>query len=107
MAPIQTLMFVLPVVILVLSLSAAETLWLHKSALPEDRLQAFMGQLNMSQIYAMLDDHGTGINVSIGHISGVDELGIQTVCVGDGPVGVSNSMNDMTTFPVPIMMSSG
>ncbi|KAK2051217.1 glycoside hydrolase family 3 domain-containing protein, partial [Colletotrichum caudatum] len=113
MAPVQTIVFALFVVVSALSLSVAEPLWLDKSAPTEDRLQAFMGQLNESQIYAMvqgdtvLDDHGTGINACIGHISGVDTLGIPSVCMGDGPVGVSNSMNDVTTFPAPIMMSSG
>ncbi|KAK2008142.1 glycoside hydrolase family 3 domain-containing protein [Colletotrichum eremochloae] len=113
MTPARTLTFALSVVASVWSLSGAEPLWLDKSAPPEDRLQAFMGQLNESQIYAMvqgdtvLDDHGTGINACIGHISGVDTLGIPSICMGDGPVGVSNSMNDVTTFPAPIMMSSG
>ncbi|KAK2044729.1 glycoside hydrolase family 3 domain-containing protein [Colletotrichum somersetense] len=113
MASVQNIVFALFVVVSALSLSVAEPLWLDTSAPAEDRLQAFMGQLNESQIYAMvqgdtvLDDHGTGINACIGHISGVNALGIPSVCMGDGPVGVSNSMNDVTTFPAPIMMSSG
>ncbi|KAK2022436.1 glycoside hydrolase family 3 domain-containing protein [Colletotrichum zoysiae] len=113
MASAQSIAFALFVLVSASSLSVAEPLWLDKSAPAEDRLQAFMGQLNESQIYAMvqgdtvLDDHGTGINACIGHISGVDTLGISSVCMGDGPVGVSNSMNDVTTFPAPIMMSSG
>ncbi|KAF4337518.1 glycoside hydrolase family 3 domain protein [Fusarium beomiforme] len=113
MLPFQTLIYALSFVASALSLPHDEPLWLNKSALPEDRLQAFLGQLNESQIYAMvqgdtvLDDHGTGINACIGHISGVEALGISSVCMGDGPVGVSNSMNNVTTFPAPIMMSSG
>ncbi|KAH7308010.1 glycoside hydrolase family 3 domain-containing protein [Stachybotrys elegans] len=106
---LQALLFALPVV----SALAGDSPWLDKNLSPEDRLQAFIGQLNESQIYAMvqgdtvLDDHGTGINACIGHISGIDALGIPSVCMGDGPAGVGNSLNDVTAFPAPIMISSG
>ncbi|KAK1566143.1 LOW QUALITY PROTEIN: glycoside hydrolase superfamily [Colletotrichum navitas] len=99
-----------------LSWSDTEPLWLSKSAPPEDRVQAFMDQLNTSQIYAMVQGDTVVrlavmimalVSMPASVISGVDALGIASVCMGDGPVGVSNSMNDVTTFPAPIMVSSG
>ncbi|KAF7522220.1 hypothetical protein G7054_g12210 [Neopestalotiopsis clavispora] len=86
--------------------------WLDTSLPYEDRLLAFIAQLNDTQKYAMvqgdteLDDNGTGVNPCIGHISGNDILGIPSICMGDGPVGVGNSLNNVTTFPAPVLAAS-
>jgi len=53
-----------------------------------------------------LDDHGTGISACIGHVSGNDSLGIPSVCMGDGPAGVGNNLDNVTTFPAPIVAAS-
>ncbi|KAG9191313.1 hypothetical protein G6011_09401 [Alternaria panax] len=82
--------------------------WLDPTLPNEQRLQLFLGQLNSTQKYAMvqgdteLDDNGTGVNPCIGHISGNDTLGVPSICMGDGPAGVGNSLNNVTTFPAPI-----
>ena len=49
-----------------------------------------------------LDDNGTGVNPCIGHISGNETLGVPSICMGDGPAGVGNSLNNVTTFPAPV-----
>lgn len=46
------------------------------------------------------------MNPCIGHISGNDTLGIPSICMGDGPVGVGNSLNNVTTFPAPVVAAS-
>lgn len=63
---------------------------------------------DLSQIdpQCQLDDNGTGVNACIGHISGNDTLGIPSICMGDGPAGVGNSLNNVTTFPAPVMAAS-
>ncbi|PSN62724.1 glycoside hydrolase family 3 domain-containing protein [Corynespora cassiicola Philippines] len=86
--------------------------WLDKTLPVEERLQSFLKQLNATQKYAMvqgdteLDDNGTGVNPCIGHISGIEELGIPSICMGDGPAGVGNSLNNVTTFPAPVVAAS-
>ncbi|KAK9779271.1 putative beta-glucosidase [Seiridium cardinale] len=86
--------------------------WLDTSLPYEERLLAFIAQLNDTQKYAMvqgdtvLDDNGTGVNACIGHISGNDTLGIPAICMGDGPVGVGNSLDNVTTFPAPVAAAS-
>ncbi|EFX02499.1 glycoside hydrolase family 3 domain containing protein [Grosmannia clavigera kw1407] len=88
--------------------AAATQPWLDESLDTELRLQMFLGQLNETQIFAMvqgdtvLDDNGTGVNACIGHISGNETLGMPAICMGDGPAGVGNSMNNVTTFPAPV-----
>ncbi|KAK8065778.1 beta-glucosidase [Apiospora hydei] len=78
---------------------AAQKPWLDTSLAFEERLLAFIRTLNDTQKYAMLTDNGTGVNACIGHISGNSTLGIPDICMGDGPAGVGNSMNNVTTFP--------
>ena len=46
------------------------------------------------------------MNHCIGHISGNTTLGIPSICMGDGPPGVSNSLANVTTFPAPVLASS-
>lgn len=46
------------------------------------------------------------MNPCIGHISGNTSLGIPSICMGDGPPGVSNSLTNVTTFPAPVLASS-
>lgn len=46
------------------------------------------------------------MNPCIGHISGNDTLGIPSICMGDGPAGVGNSLNNVTTFPAPVVAAS-
>jgi beta-glucosidase len=46
------------------------------------------------------------VNPCIGHISGNSTLGIPSICMGDGPPGVSNSLTNVTTFPAPVLASS-
>lgn len=46
------------------------------------------------------------MNACIGHISGNDTLGIPSICMGDGPAGVGNSLNNVTTFPAPVVAAS-
>lgn len=53
-----------------------------------------------------LTDNGTGINACIGHIKGNSTLGIPDICMGDGPAGVGNSLNNVTAFPAPVMAAS-
>ncbi|KAH7310290.1 glycoside hydrolase family 3 domain-containing protein [Rhexocercosporidium sp. MPI-PUGE-AT-0058] len=71
-----------------------------------------MLQLNTTQKYAMvqgdtvLDDHGTGISACIGHVSGIEALGIISVCMGDGPAGVGNNLDNVTTFPAPVVAAA-
>jgi beta-glucosidase len=46
------------------------------------------------------------VNPCIGHISGNISIGIPSICMGDGPPGVSNSLTNVTTFPAPVLASS-
>ncbi|KAH8647956.1 glycoside hydrolase family 3 domain-containing protein [Xylariales sp. PMI_506] len=86
--------------------------WLNASLPYEERLLAFIAQLNDTQKFDMvqgdteLTDNGTGVNACIGHISGNSSLGIPDICMGDGPAGVGNSLNNVTTFPAPVVASS-
>ncbi|KAH9214722.1 glycoside hydrolase family 3 domain-containing protein [Leptodontidium sp. 2 PMI_412] len=92
-------------------LTVADRPWLDKSR-PAERLQLFMLQLNTTQKYAMvqgdtvLDDHGTGVSACIGHVSGNEALGIPSVCMGDGPAGVGNNLDNVTTFPAPVVAAA-
>ncbi|KAL5316043.1 hypothetical protein ACEPPN_016918 [Leptodophora sp. 'Broadleaf-Isolate-01'] len=93
-------------------LIVADRPWLDKSRPAEERLQLFMLQLNTTQKYAMvqgdtvLDDHGTGVSACIGHVSGNEALGIPPVCMGDGPAGVGNNLDNVTTFPAPVVAAA-
>ncbi|RDW78506.1 glycoside hydrolase family 3-containing protein [Coleophoma crateriformis] len=75
--------------------------WLDQSRTTEDRLKLFMQQLNETQKYAMvqgdtvLEDNGTGVSACIGHISGNSTLGVPAICMGDGPAGVGNSLDNV------------
>lgn len=86
--------------------------WLDTTLPTEQRLQLFLGQLNASQKYAMvqgdtvLEDTGTGVSSCIGHISGNATLGVPAICMGDGPAGVGNSMTSVTTFPAPVVAAA-
>ncbi|KAL3427319.1 glycoside hydrolase family 3 domain protein [Phlyctema vagabunda] len=86
--------------------------WLDVSRPTEDRLRLFMLQLNETQKFAMvqgdtvLEDNGTGVSACIGHISGNSTLGIPAVCMGDGPAGVGNSLDNVTTFPAPVVAAA-
>lgn len=97
---------------LALSQNLPDRPWLDPTLPSEERLQLFLGQLNASQKYAMvqgdteLDDNGTGVNPCIGHISGNDTLGVPSICMGDGPAGVGNSLNNVTTFPAPVVAAA-
>ncbi|KAH6667600.1 glycoside hydrolase family 3 domain-containing protein [Halenospora varia] len=86
--------------------------WLDRSLPTETRLDQLMLQLNESQIYAMvqgdtvLEDNGTGVSACIGHITGNTSLGIPAICMGDGPAGVGNSLNNVTAFPAPVLYAA-
>lgn len=86
--------------------------WLNSTLPNEQRLQLFLAQLNSTQKYAMvqgdteLDENGTGVNPCIGHISGNTTLGVPSICMGDGPAGVGNSLNNVTTFPAPVVAAA-
>ncbi|KAE9975696.1 hypothetical protein EG328_003013 [Venturia inaequalis] len=86
--------------------------WLNSTLPNEQRLQLFLAQLNSTQKYAMvqgdteLDENGTGVNPCIGHISGNSTLGVPSICMGDGPAGVGNSLNNVTTFPAPVVAAA-
>ncbi|KAE9979457.1 hypothetical protein EG327_007022 [Venturia inaequalis] len=86
--------------------------WLNSTLPNEQRLQLFLAQLNSTQKYAMvqgdteLDENGTGVNPCIGHISGDSTLGVPSICMGDGPAGVGNSLNNVTTFPAPVVAAA-
>jgi beta-glucosidase len=90
----------------------ADRPWLDPTLPNEQRLQLFLAQLNSTQKYAMvqgdteLDDNGTGVNPCIGHISGNDTLGVPSICMGDGPAGVGNSLNNVTAFPAPVVAAA-
>ncbi|KAK7996160.1 beta-glucosidase [Apiospora marii] len=91
---------------------AAQQPWLDASLPFEERLLAFIETLNDTQKHAMLSgdteltDNGTGVNACIGHISGNSTLGIPDICMGDGPAGVGNSLNNVTTFPAPVVAAA-
>lgn len=53
-----------------------------------------------------LDDNGTGVNPCIGHISGNETLGVPSICMGDGPAGVGNNLNNVTAFPAPVVAAA-
>ncbi|KAF2765743.1 glycoside hydrolase family 3 domain-containing protein [Teratosphaeria nubilosa] len=86
--------------------------WLNQSLATEQRLQLLLSHLSTTQKFAMvqgdteLEDNGTGVNACIGHISGNTTLGIPSICMGDGPAGVGNSLNNVTTFPAPVVGAS-
>ncbi|WQF85532.1 Putative glycoside hydrolase, family 3, glycoside hydrolase family 3 domain, immunoglobulin [Colletotrichum destructivum] len=108
--------------------------WLDKALSTEERLLSFIAQLNDTQKHAMvqgdtevsiitttatagfsssfidkftqLTDNGTGVNACIGHIQGNSTLGIPDICMGDGPAGVGNSLDNVTAFPAPVMAAS-
>ncbi|PQE23746.1 putative periplasmic beta-glucosidase precursor protein [Rutstroemia sp. NJR-2017a BBW] len=89
--------------------TVADSPWLDIPLPTEERLQLLMLQLNTSQIYAfvqgdtVLEDEGTGVSACVGHISGNNTLGLPPICMGDGPAGVGNSLNNVTTFPAPVL----
>ncbi|KAK1495323.1 putative beta-glycosidase [Colletotrichum cuscutae] len=86
--------------------------WLDKTLPYEERLLSFIAQLNDTQRHAMvqgdteLTDNGTGVNACIGHIQGNSSLGIPGICMGDGPAGVGNSLDNVTAFPAPVVAAS-
>ncbi|KAK1671332.1 glycoside hydrolase family 3 domain-containing protein [Colletotrichum godetiae] len=86
--------------------------WLDKTLNYEERLSSFIAQLNDTQKHAMvqgdteLTDNGTGVNACIGHIQGNSSLGIPGICMGDGPAGVGNSLDNVTAFPAPVVAAS-
>lgn len=92
--------------------SSTDRPWLDPTLPNEQRLQLFLAQLNSTQKYAMvqgdteLDENGTGVNPCIGHISGNSTLGVPSICMGDGPAGVGNSLNNVTTFPAPVVAAA-
>ncbi|KAJ0335123.1 hypothetical protein COL922a_009700 [Colletotrichum nupharicola] len=94
------------------STSLAVQPWLDKTLPFEERLELFIAQLNETQKHAMvqgdteLTDNGTGVNACIGHVQGNSTLGIPDICMGDGPAGVGNSLNNVTAFPTPVMAAS-
>ncbi|OHF01957.1 hypothetical protein CORC01_02835 [Colletotrichum orchidophilum] len=94
------------------STAFAAQLWLDKTLPFEERLLSFISQLNDTQKLAMvqgdteLTDNGTGVNACIGHIQGNSTLGIPDICMGDGPAGVGNSLDNVTAFPAPVMAAS-
>ncbi|EXF78508.1 hypothetical protein CFIO01_09723 [Colletotrichum fioriniae PJ7] len=96
---------------LALTASAVQP-WLDKTLPYEERLLSFITQLNETQKYAMvqgdteLTDNGTGVNACIGHIQGNSSLGIPGICMGDGPAGVGNSLDNVTAFPAPVVAAS-
>ncbi|KAK8113188.1 beta-glucosidase [Apiospora sp. TS-2023a] len=108
----RTASILLPAVSTVAAVLAAQQPWLDASLPFEERLLAFIGTLNETQKHAMLSgdteltDNGTGVNACIGHISGNRTLGIPDICMGDGPAGVGNSLNNVTTFPAPVVAAS-
>ncbi|KAK7963758.1 beta-glucosidase [Apiospora saccharicola] len=69
---------------------AAQQPWLDASLPFEGRLLAFLGTLNETQKHAI----------------GNRTLGIPDICMGDGPAGVGNSLNNVTTFPAPVVAAS-
>ncbi|KAH7024810.1 glycoside hydrolase family 3 domain-containing protein [Microdochium trichocladiopsis] len=92
--------------------AAAQKPWLDQSLPYEERLLSFLAQLNVTQKLAMtsgdtvLEDNGTGVNPCIGHISGNATLGVPSICMGDGPGGVSNGLTNVTTFPAPVLSAA-
>ncbi|KXH63708.1 putative beta-glycosidase [Colletotrichum salicis] len=86
--------------------------WLDKTLNYEERLLSFIAQLNDTQKHAMvqgdteLTDNGTGVNACIGHIQGNSSLGTPGICMGDGPAGVDNSLDNVTAFPAPVVAAS-
>ncbi|KAG4026647.1 hypothetical protein MFRU_038g00510 [Monilinia fructicola] len=86
--------------------------WLNVTLPAEQRLELLFAQLNTSQIYAfvqgdtVLEDEGTGVSACVGHISGSPNLGLPSICMGDGAAGVGNSLNNVTTFPAPVLSAS-
>lgn len=96
--------------------AASQTLtdrpWLDPTLPNEQRLQLLLDQLNSTQKYAMvqgdteLDGNGMCVNPCIGHISGNETLGVPSICMGDGPVGVENSLNNFTAFPAPVVVAA-
>ncbi|KAF4779178.1 hypothetical protein HER10_EVM0001604 [Colletotrichum scovillei] len=94
------------------SIASAVQPWLDKTLPYEERLLSFIAQLNDTQKHAMvqgdteLTDNGTGVNACIGHIQGNSSLGIPGICMGDGPAGVGNSLDNVTAFPAPVVAAS-
>ncbi|KAJ5261194.1 hypothetical protein N7478_011789 [Penicillium angulare] len=91
-----------------LSLAAAEQQpWLKKSLPTEERLQSFLKQLNFTEKLSMVQGtQNLETNGCIGYVPGIDRLSMPAVCMGDGPEGVGNNLNNVTTFPAPVMTTA-
>lgn len=83
----------------------------------ETRLQSFLSQLNILRetlrcVHVPLHPGHSTNNLQletdgcIGYVSGNETLGIPSICMGDGPEGMGNNLNNVTTFPAPVLITA-
>ncbi|KAL4805783.1 glycoside hydrolase superfamily [Aspergillus unguis] len=76
----------------------------------EDRLQAFLAQFSFNEKLSMVQGNKSAeTNACIGYTtspSASSNPSMPAVCMGDGPSGVGNNLNNVTTFPAPVLASA-
>ncbi|KAL4948448.1 glycoside hydrolase superfamily [Aspergillus filifer] len=81
--------------------------WLNTSLDTETRLRSFLAELTFDEKLAMVQGNKSAeTNACIGYIPPIPRLSMPAICMGDGPEGVGNNLNIVTTFPAPILTSS-
>ncbi len=73
--------------------------WMNTALTPDQRADALIAQMTLSEKLAML----SGVSGSyVGNIPANARLGIPALGLEDGPAGVADGMTQVTAFPAPI-----
>ena len=72
--------------------------WMNTALTPDQRADALIAQMTLSEKLAML----SGVSGSyVGNIPANTRLGIPALGLEDGPAGVADGMTQVTAFPAP------
>lgn len=86
--------------------------WLDAKRPVAERARLLVAAMTADEKFAMLegdtvlDGNGTGTNPCVGHISAISRLKLPALCMGDGPAGVGNGLDNVTQFPAPIALAA-
>lgn len=78
--------------------------WMDKSLTPRQRADRLLSAMTPDEKHVMV--HGTGFGTYGGVTPGNSRLGIPTLNLQDGPIGVGAGMTKVTAFPSPTMVAS-
>ena len=73
--------------------------WLNASLTPDQRADALIAQMTLTEKLAMLSGVGGSY---VGNVAANTRLGIPAIHLEDGPAGVADGMNQVTAFPAPV-----